>query len=52
MSWDDGMSCFIGYNIMARPGHAVTSDKHINWLTLAMYWNTFIKMAGDGTSDL
>ena len=48
----DGMSCFVDYNIMARPGHAVTSDEHINWLTLAMYLNTFIKMASDVATEV
>jgi hypothetical protein len=34
----------VNYNIMARSSHAIVRDGHISRLTLAMYWNTFIKI--------
>ena len=48
----DGMHrSYCNYNIMARSSHAMVRDGHISRLTLAMYWNTFIKIVFGGLSD-
>jgi hypothetical protein len=46
------MGCtIVNYNIMARTSHAIVRDGHLSRLTLAMYWNTFIKIVFGGLSD-
>ena len=37
----------VNYNIMTRSSHAIVRDGYLSRLTLAMYWNTFIKLVSD-----
>ena len=41
----------VNYNIMARSSHAIVRDGHVSRMTLAMYWNMFIKIVFGGQRD-